>query len=411
MNEPSPRRPDWVPIALAASVATALFLAAWGTLHYGFYQREKIEDTALYQAYGDAIVGGAVPYRDVAVEYPPAALPAFVVPSLVAAEGDLAAYRGVFEALMAVCGALAAALIGFMLVRAGGGLVRVTLGIALFGLAPLALGSVVLSRFDLWPVALVAAALAALVAERPRLGLGLLGLATAAKVYPAVLIPLAVTYVWKRRGHGEALRCLALTLGVIAVIVVPFVALAPDGVWDTVVRQATRPLQIESLGASLLLVAYQVFHTPLAMRSSHGSQNLVGTAPDILEPLATGVLAVALLGSWIAFARGPAETARLLRYGAAVVCVFVAFGKVLSPQFLIWLVPLVALVPGRRGVAAGALVLLALALTQLWFPYRYWELALRFDPLASWLVFARDVVLVGLAAVLALPARARPSPS
>jgi L-cystine uptake protein TcyP (sodium:dicarboxylate symporter family) len=112
-----------------------------------------------------------------------------------------------------------------------------------------------------------------------------------------------------------------------------------------------------------------------------------------------------LVSLWIGFARGPADPARLVRYAAACVVAFVALGKVLSPQFLIWLVPLVPLVRGRRGVGASALLAVALVLTQLWFPFRYWDLALRFDELASWLVLVRDLVLVALLGVLAWPRR------
>jgi hypothetical protein len=79
---------------------------------------------------------------------------------------------------------------------------------------------------------------------------------------------------------------------------------------------------------------------------------------------------------------------------------------VLSPQFLIWLIPLVPLVGGRRGLAASGLLAAALVLTQLWFPFRYWELALEFEPAASVLVLARDLVLVAL--TLTVAARVRP---
>ena len=72
----------------------------------------------------------------------------------------------------------------------------------------------------------------------------------------------------------------------------------------------------------------------------------------------------------------------------------------LSPQFLIWLIPVIPLVVGRRGLTASALLAAALVLTQLWFPYRYWDLALRFGALESWLVLVRDLLLVGLMAVL-----------
>jgi hypothetical protein len=74
---------------------------------------------------------------------------------------------------------------------------------------------------------------------------------------------------------------------------------------------------------------------------------------------------------------------------------------VLSPQFLIWLIPVVPLVYGRRGLVATALLAAALVVTQLWFPYRYWNLALHFGALESWLVLVRDLVLVALFLYLA----------
>ena len=130
--------------------------------------------------------------------------------------------------------------------------------------------------------------------------------------------------------------------------------------------------------------------------ASAGGVDALAKTQSILQTLV-------VIALWIAFARGPATTDRLLRFGAASVCAFVALGKVLSPQYLVWLLPLVPLVRGRRGVAASALLLLAMTLTQIWFPYRYVDLALHFDTTASWLVFARDLVLVALLAVLSWP--------
>ena len=79
----------------------------------------------------------------------------------------------------------------------------------------------------------------------------------------------------------------------------------------------------------------------------------------------------------------------------------------LSPQFLIWLIPVIPLLRGRRGLAASTLLAAALVLTQLWFPYRYWSLALHFAAFPSWLALARDLVLLGLLAVLLLQLRDR----
>ena len=113
---------------------------------------------------------------------------------------------------------------------------------------------------------------------------------------------------------------------------------------------------------------------------------------------------------WI-WLRRPATAEALVRWSAAALVAFVALGKVLSPQFLIWLVPLVPLVAGRRGLLASGLLALALVLTQLWFPYRYWDLALEFDGVASGLVLARDLVLLAVLAVLVRDSRRAPARS
>src|SRR5919201_3524934 len=103
----SPPVSGWAPVA--ALVAAGAFFLSWGLLHYGFYTRHLTVDTPIYENYGDAMADGKVPYRDFAVEYPPAALPAFAIPSLVAAPGDLPEYRRVFSVEMALCGGVLAA--------------------------------------------------------------------------------------------------------------------------------------------------------------------------------------------------------------------------------------------------------------------------------------------------------------
>jgi hypothetical protein len=393
---------------LAAAAGIALFFAAWAAIHYGFYARGSalnIVDTPEYERYGDAIAAGSVPYRDFHVEYPPGALPAFVLPSLDAKAGDFQGFRRLFEALMAACGAAAIGFVALVLVRGRAGPPRLTGAICLVALAPLALGSVMLSRYDLWPAALTAAALAALIGGREPLGLGILGLGAAAKVYPAVLLPIALAYTWRRSGRARALAGLGSFAAVALACVVPFFALAPRGVWDSIVQQTTRPLQVESLGSSFLLAAHHVGGLGLTATSSHGSQNLAGSTANVIAAVQSVLEILALLAIWTWFARGPADRERFLRASAAAVCAFVALGKVVSPQFLIWLVPLVPLVGGRRGLKAGGLLVVAMVLTQLWFPYRYWRLALGFDELASWLVLVRDLVLVALLAVLVWPER------
>jgi len=386
--------------------AVAVFLASLAVLHWGFYQHNLILDTVEYHRYGTAMLHGQVPYRDFGVEYPPGALPVFAVPAI--GHDGFSLYNREFQILMALCGvgALLAMTLALRSLAASGE--RLAAALAFAALAPLVLGSVIVYRYDLWPAALAVAGLAGVLAGRQRLGFASLGLGIAAKLFPAVLLPPALAYVWRTRGRREALLCLGAAAAVVAVVILPFLALAPHGVWTSVERQATRPLQIESLASGVLLAAHQVGGLAITMESSRGSQNLTGSLPDALGTASSALLVLALLGIWAAAARGPATSERLVRFSAASVVAFIALGKVLSPQFLIWLIPLVPLVRGRRGLVASALLGLALLLTQLWFPIRYWELV-AFEAVPSWLVLARDLVLLALLAVLLVPTGTEPA--
>jgi uncharacterized membrane protein len=405
-----PRAPEWLQPRRSRDRRTAavgaggvlLLLASWTVLHFGVWNRIVITDVPVYEAYGEALARGEVPYRDFSVAYPPGALPAFALPTI----GDGSdGYRRVFEALMWLCAAAALVSMLVALRALGRRGPPAAAALAFAAVAPVLLGSVVRSRYDYLPAAITAAAVAALLTRRERLGCAALGVAAAVKVYPVVLIPLAVAYVWRRSGRREALISTAAAAGALAAIVLPFAVLSPGGLWDTVSVHATRGLQIESLGAGVLLAAHQLAGVGIAVGSSAGSQNLTGAGADVLAAVQTVAQIAVLAAIWVRFARGPADGERFVRYAAAAVCAFIALGKVLSPQFLIWLLPLVPLVGGRRGAVATGLLGTAAVLTQLWFPSRYWDLANHFAAGPSWLVLARDLVLLAIVAILVVPVR------
>ncbi|HSE80768.1 MAG TPA: glycosyltransferase 87 family protein [Gaiellaceae bacterium] len=401
-SESSSRPADAGLVLLTLAVGLGLLTASWGALHLPPFDRYQIIDTPVYQEYGEAMAAGEVPYRDFDLEYPPGALPTFWLPTLGPAEH----YASIFEALMWLCAAALLALAVYGASSLGGSPVRLLAVAAGIGLFPLALGTVVLTRYDLWPAALTAAVLAAVLAGRERLALAVLGLAVAAKIYPLVLLPLLLVYVARRQGVSAAAIGFGWFAVALAVVVLPFAVIAPEGVVDSAQRQLERPLQIESLGASFLLAAHQLGLYDPSIVSTHGSQNLSGALPDALATAQTALQAAALVAVWILFARGRATPLRLVVACAASVVVFVAFGKVLSPQFMIWLVPVAALVAGRVGLAAGALLGAALVTTHLWFPTRYWDLV-ALEPV-GWLALVRNVLLVTLAVVLGIAtARAR----
>jgi hypothetical protein len=401
---------------LIACLAGFLFLGSWAAIHRGFYNEHQIIDTPLYQRYGDWMMHGSVPYRDFAIEYPPGALPAFVLPAI-GSSGNAgaapepyvvrASYRRNFEFLMAACGLASIALLAIALRRLGTSNGRSAAALGLLAITPLLLGPVVLSRFDLWPVMIAMAGLVAILLGLEWIGFFALGLATAVKIFPVVLLPIACVWVWKRMGRRELAACVGIFTAALAACYVPFALAAPHGVWHSISVQLSRPLQIESLGAASLVGLHHLFGLGVNTVNGSGSQNLAGSGTGAIAIAQTALQVAALAATWVWFARGEASGERLTRASAAAIVAFVAFGKVLSPQFMIWLVPFVLLVRGRRGIATSGLLAASLVLTQLWFPYRYWDYAIGFGAWPSAFVLLRDVALVALFVTLLTGMRRR----
>jgi hypothetical protein len=383
-------------------VALGLFILSWSLLHHGSLGSGQISDTPTYQNYGDATARGAVPYRDFKLEYPPGALPVFILPSL-GHEGDHAAYDRWFDREMAVLGCLALLGTALCLRALRAGPIRTAVALGFFGVSPLLIGSVVLSRFDFWPAALAVLALAALLWDRPLPAAVLLGCAIGAKLWPAALLPLFITWIVRTRGPRTAAVWTAGVVAVLAAIFLPFAILAPGGVGHSFYAQLARPLQLESLGGAFLIALHHVAGTTLHLSNGFGSQNVTGTGTHAAEVVTTIAGLLALIAVWALYARGPATGGRLAAHSAAAVAALIAFGKVFSPQFVIWLVPFVLLVGGLRGLAGGALLAAVLGLTHAWFPHHYWDLAQRFAPTQSGELLARDLCVVALFVVLAWP--------
>jgi hypothetical protein len=360
-----------------------------------------VSDVLLYQHYAGLVRAGRLPYH-FAYVYPPGSLPILLVPAYLPWS-----YATSFAVVMGVCGAgcIAAAAAALHTVGASG--MRTSLAWVLIGISPLVLGSLFVQRFDLWPTLLAMAAIVALLRERSLLAGGLLGLGFAAKLWPAVLLPLAAVYLWRRRGRAVALRAVVAFVVVSAACFLPFAILAPHGLEASLRFQLDRPLQVESMGAALLMAARHLGVTSaLVTVTRQKAQLLRGAGTGLVANISAVVEVAAVLGVWIVFARRKsAERDALLLAAATSVAALVAFGKVLSPQYLIWLVPTVALVRGRRGLAGCVLLLIALGLTQTWFPWNYPSLAFHYASPWSWLLLTRNTVLVALVAALAWPAR------
>jgi hypothetical protein len=341
-------------------------------------------DIPVFRSYGDLVLAGHVPYRDFHPEYPPGAFVLFVLPSLAPDHDYLVIFR-----LLAAVGVLAG-LVGLALLvhrlRAGPALAYWSLVFA--GLAPALLGAFTLRRFDPWPAAICVGVLLLLVSDRPYWAFALLAAGALVKTYPLVLLPIALLAA----ARPVRLRALALFCAIGLVVLVPFAALGAGGLWISEKGQADRHLHLDSIGSSLLLV----LHRPVRLAFDGGGWSVFGGGAELAARLLTLAQVVGVAAAAILFARsrrGPWELV-----GAAVTTLAVAafFGKVLSPQFLLWVAPLVVL---ARSVLATVFFTGAMLATNLLFPDRYAGLLARHDGEIS-LLAVRNLLLVASVAAL-----------
>lgn len=389
-------RHRWAPLVAAVALYALLVLVKRG----GLLSTEQFGDVHLYDDFGRAVMHGHAPYRDFFVEYPPGAMPGFILPAAI----DERHYHFWFKLLIALVGVGGLAAVDAILRSLAAGVRRrwAALGFAAF--MPLLIGPVFLHTYDLLPAVLVAVVIALFLRHRSLPAHVLLGLATAVKIYPVVVLPAALVGAWREAGCGAAGRRAAVrgAVGFLAggaVITIPFLALGAHGVAYSLYVQFKRATQVESLAGAALLWLDRIGATTVRVAVGSPSSMVVeGGAAKALGAL----LLVVLLAAWAASAwgylRGPESGERLVLAALAPVAAFVAFGKVFSPQYLTWLVLLVPLLAAGLGVAASGLLLLACVLTQLWF-FRQPEIFAAGG--VVWLVLVRDLVVVALYAVVA----------
>jgi uncharacterized membrane protein len=389
--EPTRLRDQW----RAATAAVILFLIAAALARGGLLTSLHPGDVGHYETFGRRVREGLFPYgAGFYFEYPPFALPVFVLPELISP----AHYLLVFKLLMVLCS------IGTILATAAT-LARLRVPeqktlplLVVVALAPLLLGSTYLNRYDPWAVLLTSIALLAFVSERVRIGAALLALAFAAKTYPAAIVPVAGIWVFRSEGKRRLIEAAVVFAGTSLLVFGPFAVRAFGGLGNSYYTQAKRSLQIESSGASVLLIADK-----LGLYSIHWfrgmSVDLAGRAADVVGTL-TSVAQVAaiLVVAWIYLKSGRRDPQSFLVASAAAVFAFVAFNKVFSQQFAVWLVPFVPLVYGSLVVWTSLLVAGILLATNVDTVWADW--GLRNVDWTVWVVAARNIAVVAVLVLL-----------
>jgi Glycosyltransferase family 87 len=344
------------------ALAGALFVAA----HLAFLAPLANNASPLVEgefgAVGEEVLDGAEPYSDLDFEYPPFAIGVAVGPAAVT--GEPGAYTelfgwGMLGADLAIVVMLAAGVRGrSRRVLAALGAYSLAVALLLVRVRPgfdLDTGTLLLHRYDVIPAALVLGAALARQADRSATWSALLSVGAATKAFPAALFPALL------RGERRPARVVVAALVPLAAAALLVLALG-DQFWSAVTYHTDRDLQVETVGASVVMLA-DLFGGSAEVVGGGGSFNLDGTGSEFLRALSI----VALLTCY-AFAIRQIWVRRVPPLESALMALtpLVVFAPVLSPQFLIWLLPLSAAVYGFRSpnvVLIGACLLTGLMLS------------------------------------------------
>jgi hypothetical protein len=337
--------------------------------------------SVIYQGWYEVLRTGTFPLDDVTWQYPPAAALAILSPALLPGLD----YASAFFVLVLLADLAALALLVYAGRRPGKRLRGAWVWVAGVPL----LGPTVYARYDVMVTAVAVAALLA-GSRHPRLMGALAGFGAMLKVWPALLL----LGVRGRGGWGAA----AVTVAGLAALF----AVTMPGAFAFLTFQRDRGTEVESLGSLVFHVArHHGWDGEVLL--NYGSVEFLGPWVNVVSTAALTLTGMAF--GWLLLWRLLAtrfEAHTMADTAFVAVLMFTTTSRVISPQYLVWLVGLAAVClcfrVSRMGVPA-ALVLVACFVTVLEFPLWFGDVVAS-TPLGITLLAVRNGLLV-LASVLA----------
>ncbi|MEW2633488.1 glycosyltransferase family 87 protein [Streptomyces sp. NPDC048389] len=308
--------------------------------------------SVIYQGWHEILRTGTYPLDDVTWQYPPGAALAILAPGLLPGLG----YTSAFFLLVLLCDLL----VLVMLLRTDRSRAARRGAWVWVAGVPL-LGPTVYARYDLMVTAVAVGALLAGV-HRPRVMGALAGVGALLKVWPLLVL------LGTPGGRATRRSWSAAAVTVSAALVT---AAAVPGALAFLAFQRDRGTEIESLGA-LVFHVWRHFGWQGQVLLNYGSVEFLGPYVPLVSALALA-LSVAALG-WLAVWRVRAReftAATPCDAAFAAVLLFTTTSRVISPQYMVWLVGLAAVCLVHRSsrmLRPALLVLAATAVTFLEFP-------------------------------------------
>ncbi|TQJ87551.1 uncharacterized protein DUF2029 [Streptomyces sp. SLBN-31] len=361
---------------------TRLVLLLWVFKVWVFPGPDVTSDVSvIYQGWYDVLRTGTFPLGDVTWQYPPAAALAVLSPALL----PFLQYAQAFFVLACLADLVVLSLLTYAGVRTG----RTLRGAWVWVVGVPLLGPTVYARYDVMVTAVAVAGLLA-AARHPRAAGVLVGVGAMLKVWPAVLL----LGVRRRSTWGWAAGTVAVVAGLFAMFM--------PGAFEFLTFQKNRGTEVESLGSLVIHVARHFGAWDGQVLLNYGSIEFLG-------PWVTAVSTGALFLTGVAFGWLVLWRLMATRFlpntlaDAAFVAVlmFTVTSRVISPQYMVWVVGTAAVClcfRGSRMRAPACLALAACFVTVLEFPL-WFQHVVASDTRGITLLLLRNGLLV-VAAVL-----------
>jgi hypothetical protein len=372
-----------------AQTAIALVLAYFPIFHGTVVTWSLFHDVFEYYDYANRVFAGQVPYRDFMVEYPPLGMVLFLIPRLATSDYRTYAILSGLNMLFlnSVCLLLA---VRWTAKRYG--IDRVPRCIAWYSAFFIFCNPTAMARYDLAVMFFAFASSYWLLSGRPILGGANAAVAALLKVLPGVAAaPAFLRELLNIRSSKP--RGIVTTALIFAVGVGAWFAVGGHGVFETIQYHNERGLETGSLYSGILALSAKLRGVELPTVFNHFAVHMETPVAMRLAMLAAYLQVGAFLLALWAYWRGGLRDG--LRYSAACLLAFIVFGKVLSPQYLIWLIPFLACLEGRSGERAKKTYLTACLATFLIYPLVFIPLVQQALP-AILLLNVRNLVLLVL---------------
>ncbi|MFD7921773.1 glycosyltransferase 87 family protein [Streptomyces sp. NPDC059740] len=365
-----------IPVALWLVTRTLLVLTVFKVLLVPG-QDVTPDVTSIYRGWSQVLSGGTFPLHDITWQYPPSAALAVLSPHLL----PFLDYATAFYLLCLLADAVVTALLLYAGRRPG----RRPAGAWVWVVGIPLLGPTAYARYDVMVTGVAVAGVLAAV-RRPGVGGLLAGFGATMKVWPVLLVA----------GVARGRRCRSawgMTLVAMVGVAVAF-SLTMPGALEFLTFQGERGTEVESLGS---LVFHLARHAGWGGRVAlnYGSMEFLGPWVPLVSDLALTLTVMAF--GWLLVWRWRAREFTPATVGDAAftaVLLFTTTSRVISPQYMVWLVGLAAAaltVRGTRQSPSAVLVLLATAAT-------FWEFPVHFVDVvtSSWLGITLLAVRNGL---------------